>query len=92
MRFLRNHQKDSWIGDYPNYEGAANAPLLGGYSMKDFEGWQGRNDYDAYITNLYTHDLTTKFLQHYKVMKWIDGDPVVINKKARHGRRRKRSH
>lgn len=82
MRFLRNHQKDSWIGDYPNYEGAANAPLLGGYSMKDFEGWQGRNDYDAYITNLYTHDLTTKFLQHYKVMKWIDGDPVVINKKG----------
>ena len=27
-------------------------PLLGGYNMKDFEGWQGRNDYDAYITNL----------------------------------------
>ena len=82
MRFLRNHQKDSWIGDYPSYEGAANAPLLGGYSMKDFEGWQGRNDYDAYITNLYTHDLTTKFLQHYKVMKWVDGEPVVINKKG----------
>ena len=38
--------------------------------MKDFEGWQGRNDYDAYITNLYTHDLTTKFIQHYQI---VDG-------------------
>ncbi|WP_143468432.1 endo-alpha-N-acetylgalactosaminidase family protein, partial [Lachnoclostridium sp. An181] len=78
MRFLRNHQKDSWVGDYPSYGGVANAPLLGGYNMKDFEGWQGRNDYDAYITNLYTHDLMTKFLQHYKVTKWVDGEPVQM--------------
>lgn len=74
MRFLRNHQKDSWVGDYPAYKGAAMAPLLGGYNMKDFEGWQGRNDYDTYITNLYTHDLTTKFIQHYEVIKWVDGE------------------
>ena len=46
--------------------------------MKDFEGWQGRNDYDAYITNLYTHDLMTKFLQHYQVVKWENGDPVQM--------------
>ena len=78
MRFLRNHQKDSWVGDYPSYGGVANAPLLGGYNMKDFEGWQGRNDYDAYITNLYTHDLMTKFLQHYQVVKWEDGEPVQM--------------
>lgn len=74
MRFLRNHQKDSWVGDYPTYKGAAMAPLLGGYNMKDFEGWQGRNDYDTYITNLYTHDLTTKFIQHYEIIKWVDGE------------------
>ena len=73
MRFLRNHQKDSWVGDYPSYKGAAMAPLLGGYNMKDFEGWQGRNDYDAYIRNLYTHDLTTKFIQHFEIMDWEDG-------------------
>ena len=73
MRFLRNHQKDSWVGDYPNYGGAAIAPLLGGYNMKDFEGWQGRNDYDAYIKNIYTHDLTTKFIQHYEIVDWEDG-------------------
>ena len=78
MRFLRNHQKDSWVGDYPTYGGAAVAPLLGGYNMKDFEGWQGRNDYDAYITNLYTHDLTTKFIQHYEIVDWVDGEPVNV--------------
>ena len=43
-RFIRNHQKDAWIGDYPDYGGAAVNPLLGGYDMKDFEGWRGRND------------------------------------------------
>ena len=72
MRFLRNHQKDSWVGDYPSYGQAANAPLLGGYSMKDFEGWQGRNDYAAYIRNLYTHDVSTKFIQHFKVVRWVN--------------------
>jgi len=77
MRFLRNHQKDSWVADYPSYGGAAMMPLLGGYNMKDFEGWQGRNDYDTYITNLFTHDVTTKFIQHYKVVKWVDGNPVT---------------
>ncbi|KAB7790925.1 endo-alpha-N-acetylgalactosaminidase family protein [Bifidobacterium leontopitheci] len=72
MRFLRNHQKDSWTGDWPSFGGAANAPLLGGYSMKDFEGWQGRNDYAAYIENLYTHDVSTKFIQHFKVTQWVN--------------------
>ena len=77
MRFLRNHQKDSWVADYPSYGGAAMMPLLGGYNMKDFEGWQGRNDYDTYITNLFTHDVTTKFIQHYEIIKWVDGNPVT---------------
>lgn len=38
----------------------------------------GRNDYDAYITNLYTHDLTTKFIQHYQIVDWEDGTPVNV--------------
>ena len=78
-RFIRNHQKDSWVGDYPTYGGAAVNPLLGGYDMKDFEGWQGRNDYKGYITNLFDDNLSTKFLQHYKVMKWEDGAPTMVN-------------
>ena len=77
-RFIRNHQKDSWMGDYPSYGGAAVEPLLGGYDMKDFEGWQGRNDYKGYIQNLFDDNLTTKFLQHYKVMKWVDGKPTTV--------------
>ena len=80
IRFIRNHQKDVWVGDYPSYGGEAQAPLLGGMNMKDFEGWQGRNDYDAWITNLYTHNLSTKFLQHFEVVSWEyanDADPTV---------------
>lgn len=79
-RFIRNHQKDVWIGDYPSYGGEAQAPLLGGLNMKDFEGWQGRNDYDAWIRNLYTHNLSTKFLQHFEVVSWEyanEEDPSV---------------
>lgn len=78
-RFIRNHQKDSWVGDYPSYGGAAVNPLLGGYDMKDFEGWQGRNDYKGYIENLFDDNVATKFLQHYKVMKWEDGEETTVN-------------
>lgn len=78
-RFIRNHQKDSWVGDYPSYGGAAVNPLLGGYDMKDFEGWQGRNDYEGYIENLFDDDLATKFVQHYLVMQWVYGEPTTVN-------------
>ncbi|HEL2004154.1 TPA: YSIRK-type signal peptide-containing protein [Streptococcus suis] len=75
-RFIRNHQKDSWVGDYPAYGGVANYPLLGGYDMKDFEGWQGRSDYNGYITNLFANNLMTKYIQHFQVTNWKNGDPV----------------
>lgn len=74
MRFIRNGQKDAWVGDYPTYGGEANAPLLGGYNQKDFEGWSGRNNYNSYITNLFTHNISDKFLQHFEVTQW-EQDP-----------------
>lgn len=77
-RFIRNHQKDSFVGNYPAYGGAADAPLLGGYSMKDFEGWQGRSDYAAYMNNLFSTNLPAKFIQHYQVMQWKDGKAVTM--------------
>ena len=77
-RFIRNHQKDSWVGDYPSYGGAANYPLLGGYDMKDFEGWQGRSDYNGYVTNLFANDVMTKYFQHFKVTKWVNGKAVTM--------------
>lgn len=75
-RFIFNHQRDAWPAHYPNYGGAAESPLLGGYNMKDFEGWQGRNDYNGYIVNLFENNLSTKFIQHYTVNKWVEGTPV----------------
>ena len=78
-RFIRNHQKDSWVGDYRSYGGAADYPLLGGYSMKDFEGWQGRSDYNGYVTNLFAHDVMTKYFQHFTVSKWGNGTPVTMS-------------
>ncbi|ONK26045.1 endo-alpha-N-acetylgalactosaminidase [Streptococcus azizii] len=77
-RFIRNHQKDAWNGDYPSYGGAANYPLLGGYSMKDFEGWQGRSDYNGYVTNLFAHDVMTKYIQHFTVSNWKNGQAVTM--------------
>ncbi|MEY8518708.1 endo-alpha-N-acetylgalactosaminidase family protein [Lachnospiraceae bacterium 29-84] len=78
MRFLRNHQKDSWVADYPSYRGAAMAPLLGGLNMTDFEGWQGRVNFKNYITVMFRHNLITKYLQHYQVVDWVDGEPVAM--------------
>ncbi|WP_419954249.1 endo-alpha-N-acetylgalactosaminidase family protein [Neobacillus niacini] len=77
-RFIKNHQKDAWIGNYPRYGGDADAPLLFGYSMKDFEGWQGRSDYKAYMDNLFAVNVPTKFIQHYKVTQWEDGNAVEM--------------
>ena len=46
--------------------------------MKDFEGWQGRSDYNGYVTNLFAHDVMTKYFQHFTVNKWEDGKPVTM--------------
>lgn len=75
-RFIRNHQKDTWVGDYVSYGGAADNPLLGGYELNDFEGWQGRNNFKSYLETLYKVNVPTKFVQHFKVTKWVDGEPV----------------
>lgn len=78
VRFIRNHQKDSWVGNFPKYGGAAINPLLGGYDMIDFEGWQGRNDYKGFIENIFKTNLPTKFIQHYKVIKWENGKEITL--------------
>ncbi|WP_171645785.1 endo-alpha-N-acetylgalactosaminidase family protein [Paenibacillus phytorum] len=65
-RFIRNHQKDTWI--------ARNA-LLGGAEVTDFEGWQGNRDYDKAIEVTFGTNLPTKYMQHFKIMKWT-GDTI----------------
>ncbi|MHA3225925.1 endo-alpha-N-acetylgalactosaminidase family protein [Globicatella sulfidifaciens] len=78
-RFIRNHQKDSWVGQFPKYGGSAVSPLLFGYDMKDFEGWQGRSDYAGYIDNLFKVNVPTKFIQHFEVTNWEDGEEVTMS-------------
>lgn len=71
IRFIRNHQKDSFVLNYPEYEGAADNPLLGGFALTGFEGWGGSNDsFNTYMTGTFAENLPTKFLQHYQVYKW----------------------
>lgn len=71
IRFIRNHQKDSFVLNYPKYGGTADNPLLGGFDLTGFEGWGGSNDsFVTYITKTFLANLPTKFLQHYKVYKW----------------------
>lgn len=77
-RFIRNHQKDTFVGDYVSYGGAANNPLLGGYELNDFEGWQGRSNFKSYLETLYKVNVPTKFVQHFKVTNWINGEPVEM--------------
>lgn len=78
IRFVQNSERDSWTANYADHSGTAINPLLGGYNMKDFEGWQGRNGYAAYIYNLFRVDVPSKFVQHFEVMKWDDGSQVAL--------------
>lgn len=78
IRFIQNHERDAWVANIPEYSGAAMNPLLGGYNMKDFEGWQGRNNYAEYIRNLFHTNLSSKFIQHFQVIKWLDGDKTTL--------------
>lgn len=62
-RFIRNNQKDTWI---------ARNPLLGGTEMCDFEGWQGRVNFDSAIKTTFETNLPTKYMQHFPIIKWTD--------------------
>ena len=70
VRFIRNDQRDSQILNCPEYGGAMDNPLLGGYRLYGFEGWGGDRDFDNYITQTFNQNLPTKFLQHYYVTDW----------------------
>ncbi|MBL4936001.1 Ig-like domain-containing protein [Clostridium sp. YIM B02515] len=63
VQFIRNHQKDTWV---------ARDPLLGGAEMCDYEGWQGRNNFDDMIKMTFNTDLPTKYLQHFPITKWTN--------------------
>lgn len=62
-RFIRNHQKDTWI---------ARNELLGGAEVADYEGWQGHKNFDEAIRIVFEINMPTKYLQHFPIMEWED--------------------
>jgi endo-alpha-N-acetylgalactosaminidase len=62
IRFIRNQERDAW----PRQE------LLRGSHNLGFMGWHAENDVPAFIRNVFTNNLPTKFMQHFKISKWAD--------------------
>lgn len=85
LRFISNHQKDSWVLNWPEANngeaGTADHPLLGGFELFGFEGWQSDKNFDNFIQHTFATNIPTKFLQKYYVMQWetVEGDPTKTN-------------
>lgn len=60
LRFVNNSQADVWNPD----------PKLGATHIIEFEGWTGQNDFDGFLTNVWTANLPAKFLQHEEITRW----------------------
>ncbi len=67
IRFIRNHQKDMYLQH----------PLLGHAELGDFEGWQGRTDFNQFLGKLYGAALPSKYLQHFEIMKWTEHEVLL---------------
>ncbi|MEV7794357.1 endo-alpha-N-acetylgalactosaminidase family protein [Streptomyces sp. NPDC087512] len=68
VRFIANSDRDVWNVD----------PLLGGASVVEFEGWTGHDDWNAFYRNIWTDNLPTKFLQHYRLLDWDRGKSATL--------------
>ncbi|WP_223805935.1 endo-alpha-N-acetylgalactosaminidase family protein [Ornithinibacillus gellani] len=81
LRFISNHQKDSWVLNWPEAGGTADHPLLGGFELAGFEGWQSDKNFDQFIRMTFDTNIPTKFLQKYYVTNWekVDGDATKTN-------------
>lgn len=62
VRFIRNHQKDTWV--------ISDNPLLGGAEFEAHEGWVGKTDFNSYEEVTFRTNIPTKFLQHYQITNW----------------------
>lgn len=70
IRFIRNDQRDSQVLNYPEFGGTADNPLLGGFRLAGFEGWDRKDTFPYYINRTFSENLPTRFLQHYQVVDW----------------------
>ncbi len=64
VRFIRNAEKDTWN---PH-------PLLGNARIVEWEGWTGQVDWNAFYENVWSNNVTTKFLQHHEIQRWDDDE------------------
>ncbi|MGX7245560.1 endo-alpha-N-acetylgalactosaminidase family protein [Enterococcus quebecensis] len=97
VRFIRNHQKDTWV--------ISDNPLLGGAEFEAYEGWVGKTNFNTYKDKTFSINVPTKFLQHYQITNWDTttaasgqiygtiklanaGDKVVVTKKDVNDQRR----
>ena len=62
IRFIRNHQQDVWLH---------NDLLRGSYNL-GFLGWHTERDINKFTHNVFTNNLPTKYMQHFKIVKWSD--------------------
>lgn len=63
VRFIRNHQKDTWI--------ISDNVLLGGTEFIAHEGWYTTGvDFNLYEQVTFSTNIPTKFLQHYEITNW----------------------
>lgn len=81
LRFISNHQKDSWVLNWPEAGGTADHPLLGGFELAGFEGWQSDKNFDHFTRMTFDTNVPTKFLQKYYVTDWnnVEGDKQRTN-------------
>ncbi|MEU6931787.1 endo-alpha-N-acetylgalactosaminidase family protein [Streptomyces sp. NPDC046374] len=66
LRFVYNHDMDAWINN--------SEPMLAGVQNKaSFMGWHSQHSVNKEIAQVFTNNLPTKYLQHFRITDWKDG-------------------
>lgn len=60
VRFIENSWRDTWNPD----------SLLMNTNLEEFEGWQGKYDYNPFIANIWQRNLPVKFLQQSDLLTY----------------------
>ncbi|MDN6428861.1 MAG: endo-alpha-N-acetylgalactosaminidase family protein, partial [Propionibacterium sp.] len=68
LRYMFNTDRDVWNADR----------LLGGVHMSDFEGWTGKQSWEDFSRHLWTDNVPTKFLQHFRILDWDPDSHVEL--------------
>ncbi len=69
VRFLWNSDRDLYGQD----------PILRGADHVGFMGWQGERTMDGFLRNTFGHNLPTKYLQNFELLRWTPGKEAVFS-------------